>query len=215
MPAVERAIDRAKERATRLLVAIGRELRASRVARGLSQQHVAQAVGVSQGLLSLIERGMHSAVSLELLAKIAEVVGLDLALRAYPGGEPIRDAAHARLLERFRKLVADLWTWAAEVPLPIPGDRRAWDRLVRGAGVVIGIEAETRPTDMQALQRRLALKKRDGQVDRLILVLPNSDWCRRLIRLNDIESMFPVPGKVALRALVEGRDPGGDAIVLV
>ena len=68
---------------------------------------------------------------------------------------------------------------------------------------------------MQELQRRLALKKRDGQVDRLILVMPNSDWCRRLIRLNDIEGMFPVPGKVALRALADGRDPGGDAIVLV
>jgi hypothetical protein len=68
---------------------------------------------------------------------------------------------------------------------------------------------------MQELQRRLALKKRDGQVDRLILVMPNSDWCRRLVRLNDIEAMFPAPGRVALRALVEGRDPGGDAIVLV
>jgi transcriptional regulator with XRE-family HTH domain len=215
MPAVERAMDRAKERATRLLVAVGRELRASRVARGLSQQHVASGVGISQALLSLIERGLHPTVTVELLTRTAEAVGLDLSLKTYPGGEPIRDAAHAKLLERFRNLTGDAWTWAAEVPLPISGDRRAWDRLLRGAGVVIGVEAETRPTDMQELQRRLALKKRDGQVDRLILVMPNSDWCRRLLRLNDLEAMFPVPGKVALRALVEGRDPGGDAIVLV
>ena len=86
---------------------------------------------------------------------------------------------------------------------------------MRGDGVVIGIEGETRPTDMQELGRRLALKKRDGGVDRLILVLADTAWCRRLIRLNDLDAAFPVPGKVALRALGEGRDPGGDAIVLV
>jgi hypothetical protein len=68
---------------------------------------------------------------------------------------------------------------------------------------------------MQELQRRLLLKKRDGQVHRLILVLPRSEWSRRLLRLNDLESTFPVPGAVALRALAAGRDPGGDAATLV
>jgi hypothetical protein len=86
---------------------------------------------------------------------------------------------------------------------------------MRRGGLLIGVEAETRPTDLQELQRRLALKKRDGQVDRLILVLADTDWCRRLLRLNDIEATLPVAGKVALRALAEGRDPGGDSVVLV
>jgi hypothetical protein len=95
------------------------------------------------------------------------------------------------------------------------GDKRAWDRTMRGAGLTIGIEAETRPTDMQELQRRLALKKRDGGVDRLILLLADTEWCRRLIRLNDLDAALPVPGKVALRALAEGRDPGGDAAILI
>ena len=81
--------------------------------------------------------------------------------------------------------------------------------------MVIGVEGETRPTDMQELQRRLALKKRDGGVDRLILVLADTEWCRRLVRLNDLDAAFPVPGKVALKALAEGRDPGGDSIVLI
>ena len=40
-------------------------------------------------------------------------------------------------------------------------------------------EGETRPTDIQELARRLALKKRDGGVDRLILVLKDTEWCRR------------------------------------
>jgi hypothetical protein len=136
-------------------------------------------------------------------------------VRLYPGGEPIRDKAHVALLARFRKAVGEGWTWAAEVPLPIPGDKRAWDRVLRGDGVVVGVEGETRPTDMQELQRRLALKKRDGGVDRLILVLADTEWCRRLVRLNDLEAAFPVPGRVALKALAEGRDPGGDSIVLI
>ena len=68
---------------------------------------------------------------------------------------------------------------------------------------------------MQELQRRVQLKKRDGGVDRLILVLADTEWCRRLIRLNDLADTFPIPGRAALRALAEGRDPGGDAIVLI
>ena len=106
---------------------------------------------------------------------------------------------------------------AAEVPLPIPGDKRAWDRLLTGirSEVSIGIEAETRPTDMQELQRRIALKKRDGGVDRVILVLADTAWCRQLVRLNDLTDTFPIPAKVALKALAEGRDPGGDATVLI
>ena len=142
-------------------------------------------------------------------------MGLDLSIRTFPGGQPLRDRAHIELLEGFRRAIGNGWGWSAEVPLPIPGDKRAWDRVLRGAGVVIGIEGETRPTDIQELARRLALKKRDGGVDRLILVLRDTEWCRRLIRLNDLGEAFPIPGKVALEALAEGRDPGGDAIILI
>jgi hypothetical protein len=150
-----------------------------------------------------------------MIHAVAAALGLDLSVRLFPGGEPIRDAAHAALLERFRCAVGEGWQWAAEVPLPIPGDRRAWDRTIRRGGLTIGVEGETRPTDMQELQRRVALKKRDGEVDRLILVLADTDWCRRLVRLNDLETTFPVPGRVAVRALIEGRDPGGDAVILI
>jgi transcriptional regulator with XRE-family HTH domain len=215
MTAIERRVAAATERAKRVLVEVGRELRATRRARALSQAVVAAAAGLTQSQVSLIERGRYPGATIDALSRLAAVLGLDFSARLFPAGEPIRDAPHAKLLERFRKLVGEAWNWAAEAPLPIPGDRRAWDRLLRGAGAVIGVEAETRPTDMQELQRRLSLKKRDGQVDRLVLVMPNSDWCRRLLRLNDLEAMFPVPDKVALRALVEGRDPGGDAIILV
>ncbi len=215
MTAVRRSIQEAHQRAGRFLLEIGRELRAARIARALSQREVAAAVGITQSQLSRIERGLYPSVTIDVLTKVAVAVGLELSLRLFPGGQPIRDKAHVALLERFRRAVGDLWHWAAEVPLPIPGDKRAWDRVLRREGVVIGVEAETRPTDLQELQRRVALKKRDGHADRVILVLADTEWCRRLIRLNDIESTFPVPGRVALRAVQQGRDPGGDALILV
>jgi hypothetical protein len=126
-----------------------------------------------------------------------------------------RDRAHIQLLERFVRVIGPRWQRSSEVPLPIPGDQRAWDRLLRGDGVVIGVQGETRPTAMQELRRRHALKKRDGAVDLLILVIPNSEWCRRLVPMNDLRSAFPVPGRVALEALAEVRDPGGDSIMLI
>ena len=213
MPAARRSTIGDGDRLRRALVDVGRELRSARLAHGLAQRDVAGATGVSQGQISMLERGHYRTASVVSIGRVALAVGLDLSVKLYPGGEPIRDRAHEALLARFRTAVGEAWSWAAEVPLPLPGDRRAWDRLLRGAGIVIAIEAETRPTDLQELQRRLALKKRDGKVDRLVLVLADSDWCRRLVRLNDIETSFPVAGRVALRAMQEGRDPGGDAVV--
>jgi transcriptional regulator with XRE-family HTH domain len=215
MPAIERTLANAHMRAARIVTAIGRELRHARVSRGLSQRLVASAAGISQTQLSRIERGLYSSVTVDTLCSVGAVVGLELSARLFPAGEAIRDTAHAALLERFRKNVGEGWRWAAEVPLPIQGDRRAWDRLLRGSGVTIGVEAETKPMDMQDVQRRVALKKRDGQVDRVILVLADTTWCRQLLRLNDIDASFPVPGKVALKAMAAGRDPGGDAVVLI
>lgn len=215
MTAIERAMDQARQRARRLLLEMGRELRVARVSRGLSQATVALAAGQTQAQVSRIERGLYPGVTLDALARLAAALGLEPSLKVYPAGQPIRDKAHIALLDRFRRTVGPGWEWAAEVPLPISGDRRAWDRTIKRANMTIGVEAETRPTDMQELGRRLALKKRDGRVDRLILVLADTDWCRRIVRLNDLDRAFPIPGRVALKALGEGRDPGGDSVILI
>jgi transcriptional regulator with XRE-family HTH domain len=215
MAAIERAMAVATQRSRRLIVDVGRELRGARVSRGLSQAAVAAATKVEQAEVSRIERGLRPGVTIQSLARIAVAVGLEISIRTYPAGQPIRDRAHIAMLERFRRAVGPGWEWAAEVPLPIPGDKRAWDRVLRRAGLVIGVEGETRPTDMQELGRRLALKKRDGGMDRLVLVLADTAWCRQLIRLNDLEAAFPIPGIVALKRLASGTDPGGDTIILI
>lgn len=215
MAAIERVVALARQRAQRLLIEIGREIHTARVTRGLSQAAVAAASALTQSQVSRVERGLYPGITIDALARLCSVVGLDLSIKLYPAGQPLRDRAHVQLLDRFRLAVGTRWAWTSEVPLPIAGDKRAWDRMLKGADISIGIEGETRPTDMQELGRRLGLKKRDGGVDRLILVLADTTWCRPLIRLNALEAAFPIPGRVALKALVEGRDPGGDAIVLI
>jgi hypothetical protein len=81
----------------------------------------------------------------------------------------------------------------------------------------IGVEAETRPRDGQELERRMALKRRDGGVDALILLLADTRSNRALVkeRAASLLSAFPVSQPVALTALGAGHVIAGDAIILL
>ena len=93
----------------------------------------------------------------------------------------------------------------------------AWDGLVRSAAWRYGVEAETHPTDGQALARRLQLKLRDGGVHGVILVLPATRHVRHFLAAAGdlLVPSFPVPGPRALALLRAGVDPAGNAIVIV
>ena len=214
---LERPVDRGDRRGREILVELGRAIRGARLARGLSQQDLGRATGIAQSQVSLIERGLRSRVPLLTTSRLLAAVRLELSAKAYPGGQPLRDAAHLALMERLRSRISPRLSWRTEVPLPIPGDQRAWDACLGTRPPVIGVEAETRPRDVQELERRLALKKRDGGVDRVILLLADSRWNRTLLRAHRqrLLASFPIPGNVALEALAAGRDPGGDAVILL
>ena len=160
MPATERRIDRALRETEQALANIGKDIRQARLEHGLSQETTARAAGVSPAAISRLERGVARRVPLEVVARIAIVVGLVLSVRAFPMGAALRDAAHLALLGRLRAILPAIARWQTEVPVPKPGDLRAWDALIRLAGVPIGVEAETRARDAQSLQRRIALKHR-------------------------------------------------------
>jgi transcriptional regulator with XRE-family HTH domain len=196
---------------------LGRELREARRSLGLRQVDVATAAGVSASWISRLERGLASDTRLLTLAVVLAVVGLDLGLRAYAVGYPLRDDGHRRLLARFRALLPPNAPWRTEVPLPIVGDLRAWDAMTRLWRCVVGVEAETRPTDLQALERRILLKARDGGVDRVILVLADSRANRELMRTagESLRASFPLQGQAALDAIRSGIDPGCNLLVLV
>ncbi len=101
--------------------------------------------------------------------------------------------------------------------MPITGDQRAWDALIRGEDWRCGVEAETRPRDLQALERRLALKLRDGGVDWLVLLLLDSRHNRALVREHAelLQQRFPLPGRRALELLGAGVAPGASSLILL
>jgi transcriptional regulator with XRE-family HTH domain len=211
-----RAAARGRALGRRLVQDTCREIDRAAADRGLSYAAIARAVGLSRPYVGRICRGLVPDVTLVRLAEIATVVGLDLATRAYPGGPPLRDRAHVALLERFRTRLARSLRWKTEVPvIPIAGsgDRRAWDATVGAAGWIAGVEAETHVTDLQALERRIALKRRDGEVDVVLVLLSDTRHHRLLVDSVVGATGFKTPARGALRALGRGERPPGDAVI--
>jgi transcriptional regulator with XRE-family HTH domain len=217
MAARETRYEHAAARTREALATIGREIRLARRQHSLSQQAVGAAAHCSRSMVSRVERGRVPELSLADAAAMLAAVGLDLVARVVPGGDPIRDAGHAALLARFRARLHAALRWATEVPLPIPGDRRAWDAFVSGNGLRLGVEAEMRPNDLQALERRLALKQRDGGADRVVLLLADTKDNRRFVRVHAdaLRAHFPLPGSRAMALLAAGSPLPADALVLL
>jgi hypothetical protein len=104
-----------------------------------------------------------------------------------------------------------------EVPLPIIGDRRAWDGVIVGGEEPVGLEAETRILDAQAVERRIALKQRDGGIRRVVLLVLDSAANRRAVdsasRL--LTERFPLDSRSVLGALGAGRIPPASGIAFL
>ena len=82
---------------------------------------------------------------------------------------------------------------------------------------VIGVEAISRLRDVQAQVRPAQLKRADAHVRRLVLLVAATHANRRALGAIEplLSSAFPVSTRSALRALGDGRDPGGDALILM
>lgn len=217
MAAHEKHTARAERSARRTLAEVGRELRLARLNHDLSQRTAAAAAGVSHTTFGRLERGEANGIAVSDLARILSVVGLDLSLRAFPAGSPLRDKAHVLLLETFRRQLGRYVRWNTEVPFPNAGDRRSWDGLAVIRSIRVGVEAETRARDSQELQRRINGKRKDGAVDRVILLLADTRHNRAFLRAagEGFHADFPVDGRTALARLGRPQDPGGNAIVLL
>jgi len=216
MATTDRRVDAADRFLARQLPALGGELRDGRVAAGHSLKRMAALIGRSRAHLARMERGESRTVTVRDLARVGAVVGLDVSIRFYPAGPPLRDVAHAELLERLRETLSPTLGLRLEVPLPGAGDRRAFDAVITGIGDPIVVEAETRIRDLQALHRRIGLKCRDGGMTRVILLVKRSATNREILGTADASfwSAYPIPAVRALRALREGRDPRGSAVIV-
>ena len=209
--ALARARRIAEEDESRVRADIARSRRRA----GLSQATVGRACGLSRSAVARTENGTRRATLAEL-ACLGAAVGLDVRLRAFPAGDPIRDAGQLRLLERLRRELHPRLRWSTEVPLPIPGDMRAWDAVIKGDRWVLGVEAETVVDDIQALERRLSLKVRDGQIDCVILLVADTPRNRRaLLAAHEAFADLPLRTRSLLGPLRNGRYPGASGIVVI
>ncbi len=223
MPTRDRPADRGSRTARADVNRVGSDLRQARVDGGLSIRVVAAAAGISGAQISRIERGLVATASIVQLARIGAVVGLDVRVRTYPGADALRDAGQVRVIERLRPRVHASVSIRLEVPLPMIGDRRAWDAWL--ADLVnefdrprtMPVEVETRIGDAQAQMRRLTLKMRDAEVEHVLLVVADTPTNRRAVAAawHVLAGMFPISARKALAALAAGRYPGGSSLIFI
>ncbi len=207
---------RGRRRAARTRIEVGAGIRQARRAAGLSQAATARRSKLSQATVSRIERGL-TAATLDDLAVLAGVVGLDLAVRLYPGGSPIRDAAHVRAMGRLRALLPAGFRLAAEAPIPIPGDQRAIDVVLVDPPLGVGFELESRLLDAQEVARRVLLKQRDARLACMVLVLPDtpSNRLAAAAAASTLDAVFPQSHRIVLGALRAGHIPPANGILWV
>jgi transcriptional regulator with XRE-family HTH domain len=206
------AIDRGTRRAKRHAGEIGDEIRERRLASGLSQTNLAETCRLSRGRYRLIELGQAVSLTILELDRIAAVLGLDASMRLYPGGPAIRDVGQLRRLRTFLGHVAPPLSARIEVALPTGPDRaelRAWDAVVFGLGTRTAIELEMRLRDVQALVRRIDLKRRDDPTEGFLLLIADTRGNRRILAefagmLADLPRLRP---STVYAALERGEHP--------
>lgn len=217
MPAANRTspLNEATRWALRMNDTAGQELRIARIAAGKTQRQVAVTLGTSASTISRRERGFLRRTSLLDVTRHASVVGLRCSVRFYPAYRRPLDAPQLELIARLLRRVHASWSAATEVPMPIGGDLRAADLTLETAACRVVVEAVTRLIDIQAQLRPARLKARDLGAQRVILLVAATHANRRLIRAAGpaLQSAFPIRPRDALRALADGRDPGGDALL--
>ena len=174
-------------------------------------------MGVSHSEVSRVELASNQRVPFQTLAAIGAALGLDISIRAFPVGEPIRDAAQVGLLARLRSHIAPALMWRTEVPVRAPHDRRAWDAEIRGNDWRLVVDAESRVRDVQALSRKVVLKARDDEAETVLLLIADTRHNRHVVRLAaaDLASFFPISGREILAALEAGSRPRGSGIVVL
>lgn len=217
MGARSQSRSRAAARTTELLRRIGTEIRTNRVAASLTLVRVGAAIGRSAAWVSRVERGLMPSVSVTELSQLAAAVGLRLWLNTFPDGPSLRDGPQVQLLQRFRARIGATWSWALEVPIPVAGDARAADAVIRLGQAVVMIEAITRLADAQAQLRAIAIKARDMGIARVVIVVAATHTNRSALRAAQplLLDQFPLGTKATMRAFAEGREPAANGIVFI
>jgi len=190
----------------------GRALRLLRQRRGMTQSQLGAAAGVSQSLVSLIERGHLETLSLRTTRRVLAVAGARCELHmSWRGGalDRLLDEAHSALVaRRVEALRTGGWLAQVEATYSVYGERGSIDVLgaMPSARAVVVEEVKSDLTSIEELGRKTDEKTRlvrtrlcrerfgfDPIAVGRVLVLPDSDAARRRVaRMAPLlDAMFP------------------------
>ena len=172
---------------------------------------------MSHSQLRRIELGQIDRLTVDHLTRGCAAVGYQLLARAVPGSGPALDAPQLALIGRLRKVLPAGVRVRTEVPLRIAGDKRAWDVVLDLDPDDIPVEAETRLRDLQAPERRSALKLRDSGFERIVLLVSDTANNRRVLQAyrEDLRATFPLETRQVMASLRAGRTPEASGIVVL
>lgn len=218
---MNRAVDIGRERARYIGVRYGRELRIARVSGGLTQRQLAMRAGVSQGLVSLVERGLRQP-RWDIACTLAAACGYELGVRLHPAdGLRLRDSGQMRLADVVAAAAHTAWRIRLEQPIG-DGSRRAVDIALDHAEERAIVEIERGLVDFQAQYRASVLKRdvvagQSGRPVRLIIGVPDTRATRRVLaeHADLIRRVLPIPSRAIWRAIRHGTVIGGDGILFI
>jgi transcriptional regulator with XRE-family HTH domain len=193
---------------------LGRRFRALRHRLGWRQSDVGAKAGVSQDVVSLVERGRIADVSIRALRRHAEALDAELQLSLwFRAGELDRlvDEGHSAIVGAVTRRLGELgWEVRPEVSFAVYGERGSIDVVAWHAAsrVLLVIEVKTELTSVEETLRRHDVKVRLAagivrerfgwqplKVARL-LVLPSDTTRRRQARRHDgvLRTTYPLRG---------------------
>ena len=207
-------------------IRVGRLLRALRRRRGWTQTELANHPGVSQQVISLIERGHGTSVSGRTMRRI--FAALDARWEptvSWRGGalDRLLDEHHSRLVAAtVARLRASGWSVDVEVTYSSYGERGSIDVLAERAatGAVVSVEVKSELASIEATLRKMDEKSRlvrrvlcqqrygfEPSAVGSLLVLPATDTSRRRLRASAIvlDVGLPARGHAVRRWLIEPR----------
>jgi transcriptional regulator with XRE-family HTH domain len=209
-------------------IVFARACRDARIRLRLTQQQVADAVGLSRGYIATIERGRGNP-SLDVVDRVSRALGLEAELILRPpvvvGTYKQRDLVHARCSGYVeRRLRSAGWQTAREVELVL-GRSHGWIDIIAfhpGTGTLLVIEIKTRLDDLGSVERQLAWYGRSaGDAARRLgwrpqcvvswLLVLASEEVERVVHDNRDLLSRAFPWRA--RAMMEWLSQGGDSVV--
>jgi transcriptional regulator with XRE-family HTH domain len=144
----------ARRRATRVHRGLAEDLRRLREDAGVSRAELAAAAGIDLSYLCRIEDGRERP-TIDVLVRIAMILGADLSARLYPNtGPAIRDRHQARILEALLEQLHPRWRGHPEVAVRQPS--RGWiDAVLHDprAEMVVATEIQSELRRLEQLLR--------------------------------------------------------------